>query len=150
MIGSDQPKSLGELLKAENASPARPNKVVHAAISRKISGCNSANRMSVLAAPLGSRRPCSHCSSVRLETPRRAANCACVRPDFRRARAIGERGSTFNRLPPPALISRAPSRTSCQISRFASKRASARPVRVLTHIGTSSSVVYFGSPAMAG
>ena len=63
-----------------------------AAISRRTSGWSSARRISVFAAPLGARRPCSHCSRVRLETPSRAANCACVNPDFKRARTTGETG----------------------------------------------------------
>src|SRR3989338_4800106 len=106
-------------------------KTVHAAILRSISGCNSATLMSVFAALLGLRRPCSHCSSVRLETPSSAANCAWVRPAFRRARTIGERGSTIDRLPPPDFISRTPSSTSCQTSRLASNLASARPLSFL-------------------
>src|SRR5262249_20798790 len=81
--------------------------------------------MSVFAAPLGLRRPCSHCSNVRCETPSKEANSAWVRPALMRARAIGERGSTLTRLPPPRWISRAPSMTSCQISRLASNRARA-------------------------
>src|SRR6185369_11922933 len=39
--------------------------------------------------------------------------------------------STFIRLPPPALISRTPSRTSCHTSRSASNLASALPVSFL-------------------
>jgi len=53
-----------------------PASAYQAAISRSTSGCISATRISVFAAPLGTRRPCSHCSSVRGETPSRAANCA--------------------------------------------------------------------------
>jgi hypothetical protein len=107
---------------------ARPVRTTcpYAAISRSTSGCSSATRMSVFAAPLGARRPCSHCSNVRCDTPRRVANCACVRPDLRRARATGERGSSKVRLARPALISFTPSKTSCQMSRLASKLASAR------------------------
>jgi hypothetical protein len=77
------------------------------------------------------RRPCSHCSNVRCETPSIAANCACVSPALRRACAMGERGSTEVRLPRPALSSRTPSRTSCQISRLASVLAGGRPVSFL-------------------
>src|SRR5262245_44536379 len=87
--------------------------------------------MRVLAAPLGSRRPCSHCSNVRFDTPSNAANWAWVSPDLKRARTIGERGSTTTRFPPPALISRTLSRTSCQIFRFASNLVRARPVSFL-------------------
>jgi hypothetical protein len=103
----------------------------YAATSRSTSGCNSATRISVFAAPLGTRRPCSHCSSVLRDTPKRAANCDCVRPDLSRARAIGERGSSAVHLLPPALISFTPSRTSCQMSRLASSLASARALSFL-------------------
>ncbi len=44
--------------------------------SLRTSGLNSAIRMSVFAAPDGSRLPCSHCSRVRRETPSNAANRA--------------------------------------------------------------------------
>src|SRR6185436_1576364 len=83
------------------------------------------------AAPDGSRRPCSHCSKVRLETPRAAANCACDKPLFIRTRMTRDLASTFVRLPPPALISFNPSKTSCHTSRSASNLASALPVSFL-------------------
>src|SRR6185436_6135943 len=83
------------------------------------------------AAPDGSQRPCSHCSKVRLETPRAAANCACDKPLFIRTRTTWDLASTFVRLPPPALISRTPSRTSCQTSRSASNLARALPLSFL-------------------
>lgn len=48
----------------------------HAATSRKISGWRSAIFSRVWAAPDGLRRPCSHCSSVRFDTPSTVANSA--------------------------------------------------------------------------
>lgn len=53
---------------------ARTARGDHAATSIKTSGWRSAIFNNCFAAPDGSRRPCSHCSSVRLETPRAAAN----------------------------------------------------------------------------
>ena len=65
------------------------------------------------------------------ETPRAAANCAWERPLFSRTRTMRDLGSTLVCLPPPAFISRTPSRTSCHTSRSASNLANAFPVSFL-------------------
>ena len=59
----------------------------HACSSRKTSGCATATRRRVLAAPVGSRRPCSQSCNVRAETPNRAANSCCESPTLARASA---------------------------------------------------------------
>src|ERR1035441_2383036 len=123
--------SLLPLLQRDDGPCRSRRRERYAAISRRISGWSTATRIKVLAAPLGVRRPCSHCSNVRCETPSIAANCACVSPALRRACAMGERGSTEVRLPRPALSSRTPSSTSCQMSRLASVLARARAVSFL-------------------
>ena len=53
----------------------------HAATSSNTSGWRSAIFSSVCAAPDGSRRPCSHCSKVRLETPSAAATHVALSGD---------------------------------------------------------------------
>lgn len=69
-------------------------------ISFKTSGRKSAIRISVFAARDGSRRPCSHCSSVRFETPINAANWLWERPVLIRALVTSVFGSTTTFLPP--------------------------------------------------
>jgi hypothetical protein len=56
-------------------------------ISFNTSGRKSAILINVFAARDGSRRPCSHCSSVRFDTPINAANWLWERPVFMRALA---------------------------------------------------------------
>jgi len=53
--------------------------------SRKTSGCDTATSSSVLAAPVGSRRPCSQSCNVLADTPSRLANSRCDRPTLARA-----------------------------------------------------------------
>ena len=71
--------------KTRSSRKARPRIHVNAlvdqaATSIRTSGWRYAIFNSCFAAPDGSRRPCSHCSRVRLETPSAAANCACESP----------------------------------------------------------------------
>jgi hypothetical protein len=53
--------------------------------SRSTSGWSTETRSSVLAAPVGARRPCSQSCSVRGETPSRAANSCCESAQWARA-----------------------------------------------------------------
>lgn len=104
----------------------------HAATSTRTSGWRSAIFRSCFAAPEGLRRPCSHCSKVRFDTPSATANFACERPPLSRTPTTYDLASMRFHFPPPALISRTPSRTSCYISRLASNLASALPVSLLS------------------
>jgi len=63
-------------------------------ISFSTSGRRSAILINVFAARDGSRRPCSHCSSVRFDTPISVANWLWERPVFMRALATSVFGST--------------------------------------------------------
>ena len=61
---------------------------------RNISGCVSATRRSVLAAPDGLRFPCSHACNVRTETPINLAKAGWDMLTLFRARVISETTTT--------------------------------------------------------
>jgi hypothetical protein len=76
----------------------------------------------------GKELPVTHSTHILF----RATRFTHLAPEISRAKLQGEvRGLARRRLPPPALISRTPSSTSCQTFRFASKRARAGPVSFL-------------------
>ena len=83
------------------------------------SGLCVATRSRVCAAPVGSRRPCSHSWSVRRETPKSWANRACDRPTLARALAAAVVGTCVTRANAPDLNSRtdcSKSAWNCSIS----------------------------------
>lgn len=83
--------------------------------SRNTSGCLTATRSRVRAAPVGSRLRCSQSCSVRLETPSRSANSTCDNPICIRASATGESSTFVLRAALPRFI------CSTEVSRSAWK-----------------------------
>ena len=66
--------------------------------SLSICGCLATILSKVRAAPVGERRPCSHCCKVRVDMPSKPAYCACERPEAKRAFTISDSAN------PPSLV----------------------------------------------
>jgi len=81
-----------------------PNATVYCESSRNTSGCLTATRNKVRAAPVGSRRPCSQSCKVRGETPSNSANSRCDNPTCSRAAATGESSTSVRRTASPRCI----------------------------------------------
>ena len=87
--------------------------------SLNASGVRAAMRSKVLAAPDGSRLPCSQSCKVRTDTPSSAENSDCDMPTFALASAAGVRATTVVRAALPAFICRTDASRSfwnCSIS----------------------------------
>jgi hypothetical protein len=75
-VGGRRP-SARSAYKADTSARRRDEQLTvgrHVFNARRNSGCSTATRSSVLAAPVGSRRPCSQSCRVRGETPKRWAD----------------------------------------------------------------------------
>ena len=103
--------------KATNENPLIPSFYVqlhlktHHAANRSASGERRAMRSKVLAAPEGSRRPCSHSCSVRTETPSNCAKADWETPTFILA-SVAAVTATMVTRPSPRLACLTDSRRS--------------------------------------
>ena len=88
-------------------------RAAQAAISFNISGCLPAMRNKVFAAPDGSRRPCSHCWSVRTETPSNAANWDWDRPALSLEPVTADSISSFSTVPSARVTTRRSEPSGC-------------------------------------
>ena len=71
---------------------------------RRIFGCEAATLSRVLAAPVGSRRPCSQSWSVRADIPKRFAKSCCDSPVLARASTAAGNLTVVTRAACPSLI----------------------------------------------